>query len=144
MFTHILIPTDFSPATWKAVEMALNLSDHYNCEISILHIYPATLQSSDGRGGKDLIPKLKNVEEHMIKLSDDLKADRKTKINNLVVSGNIEKQLMKFANQHAYDLVIIGVNSTGDDNSPGSHTTKLIEQSSTPVLVIPNNYSLDV
>ena len=79
----------------------------------------------------------------MIKLSNDLKADRNTKINNLVVSGNIEKELINFANQQAYDLVIVGVNSTGEDNSPGSHTAKLIEKSSTPVLVIPNNYSLD-
>lgn len=121
----------------------MNLSDHYGCEISILHIYPVAAKSSIGRGGEELISKLKKVEEHMIKLSDDLKADRKTKINNLVVSGNIEKQLMEFVNQHTYDLVIVGVNSTGDDNSPGSHTAKLIEQSSTPVLVIPNNYSLD-
>lgn len=79
----------------------------------------------------------------MIKISQDLNADNKVKINNHVVSGNIENQLLEFANQHTYDLVIVGVNSTGDDNSPGSHTTKLIEKSTTPVLVIPNNYSLD-
>lgn len=76
----------------------------------------------------------------MIKLSEDLRKDDKTKINNLVVSGNIEQQLLDFATKHSYDLVIVGVNSSGEDNSPGSHTTKLIEESDTPVLVIPNNY----
>jgi len=79
----------------------------------------------------------------MVKLSNDLRTDENTKINNLVVPGNIEKELMNFVSQHSFDLVIVGVNSTGEDNSPGSHTAKLIEESGTPVLVIPNNSSLD-
>ncbi|MEP1095616.1 MAG: universal stress protein [Cyclobacteriaceae bacterium] len=144
MFKQILIPTDFSPAAWKAVEVGLNLCDQYDCEISILHIYPVASKFSKESSHDDLLPKLDKVKEHMIKLSNDLKTDENTKINNLVVPGNIEKQLMDFVNQHSFDLVIVGVNSTGEDNSPGSHTAKLIEESRTPVLVIPNNYSPDV
>lgn len=143
MFTHILIPTDFSPAAWRAVEVALNLSDQYSCEISILHIYPIASKFSKESNHDDLRPKLDKVKEHMVKLSNDLRTDENTKINNLVVPGNIEKELMNFVSQHSFDLVIVGVNSTGEDNSPGSHTAKLIEESGTPVLVIPNNSSLD-
>ncbi|MEP5613593.1 MAG: universal stress protein, partial [Cyclobacteriaceae bacterium] len=114
MFTHILIPTDFSPAAWRAVEVALNLSDQYSCEISILHIYPVASKFSKESSKDDLVPKLEKVKEHMIKLSNDLRTDVNTKINNLVVPGNIEKHLMDFVNQHSFDLVIVGVNSTGE------------------------------
>ncbi len=141
MFTHILIPTDFSPAAWRAVEVGIDLSDQYQCEISILHIYPVASRFSNESGTDNLIPKLNEVKENMIKLSEDLRKDESTKINNLVVSGNIEQQLIDFAAKHAYDLVIVGVNSSGEDNSPGSHTKKLIELSDTPILVIPNNYT---
>ncbi len=77
----------------------------------------------------------------MTKLSNDLRKNEKTQINNLVLPGNIEKQLLDFVTQNSFDLVIMGVNSSGEDNSPGSHTAKLIEESDTPVLVIPNSYS---
>lgn len=141
MFTHILIPTDFSPAAWKAVEIGLNLSDQYKCEISILHIYPVASKFSHESSHEDLLPKLNKVKEHMTKLSNDLRKNEKTQINNLVLPGNIEKQLLDFVTQNSFDLVIMGVNSSGEDNSPGSHTAKLIEESDTPVLVIPNSYS---
>lgn len=140
LFTHILIPTDFSPAAWKAVEVGLSLSDQYGCEISILHIYPVVSRFSKKQASEDLHPKLEKMKEHMTKLSDDLSTDKKTKINNLVVAGSIEKQLLEFVRQNAYDLVIVGVNSSGEHNSPGSHTVRLIEESDTPVLIIPNNY----
>lgn len=77
----------------------------------------------------------------MTKLSNDLKQGAHTKINNLVVSGNIEEKLLDFVDRNSFDLVIVGVNSNGEDNSPGSHTSKLIEESNTPVLVIPNKYA---
>lgn len=144
LFTHILIPTDFSPAAWKAVEVGLNLSDQYGSEISILHVYPVASRYSKASEQNDLKPKMEKVREHMTKLSDDLKSNSQTTINNLVVPGNIEEQLVKFVDNHSFDLVIVGVNSTGADNSPGSHTAKLIEESNTPVLVIPNNYLVDV
>jgi nucleotide-binding universal stress UspA family protein len=86
---------------------------------------------------------MNKVKENMTKLSNELKNDEETKINNLVIAGNIEEQLATFVEKHSFDLVIVGVNSTGGDNSPGSHTAKLIEESNTPVLVIPNNYLVD-
>lgn len=143
MFTHILIPTDFSPAAWKAVEVGLNLSERYECEVSIVHIYPVASRFSKEKVEDDLLPKLEKVKEHMTKLSNDLRTNEETKINNLVLPGNIEKKLLELVSNNSFDLVIVGVNSTGEDNSPGSHTTKLIEQSDTPVLVIPNNYGID-
>ncbi len=123
------------------MEVGLNLSDQYECEISILHIYPVASRFSNEGSHEELIPKLDEVKEHMIKLSDDLRKDEKTIINNLVVPGNIEQQLLDFVSQNSFDLVIVGVNSSGEDNSPGSHTAKLIEESDTPVLVIPNSYT---
>ena len=108
MFTHILIPTDFSPAAWKAVEVAINLSDRYSCEISILHIYPVASKFSKGKIEDDLQPKLEKVKEHMIKLSNELRVSEETKINNLVMPGNIEKQLLEFVADHSFDLVIVG------------------------------------
>ena len=75
----------------------------------------------------------------MNKLARDLIENPEEKINNVVLSGNVEETMLKFIDENEFDLVILGINGNGSDNNVGSHTLSVLEKCCTPVMVIPNN-----
>lgn len=138
MISSILIPTDFSQASWKATQLGLELSrTNENIRLSILHIFPST---SNEEARKSSQIQLEKVKDRMNKLTKEL-TDQHDSINNLVMSGNIEEVLIKFIKEGDFDLVIVGVNSNGINNEIGSHTMSMIEKSEIPVMVVPNDTS---
>ena len=143
MLSSILIPTDFSPASWKATQVGLELA-RLNSEavLSILHVYPLSSRYSSQNDPTELPSQLTDLEKRMNQLVSEL-IDQSERINNLVLSGNVEKTMMSFIEENSFDLVIIGINSNGVDNYVGSHTMNLIKNSGTPVMIIPNNESKD-
>ena len=54
------------------------------------------------------------------------------------MGGWVDIEILDYINKNNFDLVIMGVNSNGLDNRPGSHISKIIEKANAPVLVIPN------
>lgn len=137
VISSILIPTDFSPASWKATQVGLEMSRLYkDVKISILHVYPASISTK-----KNNQPILKEVESRMNHLAKNLTDQSEKIIKNVVLSGNVGDTLLKFINENNFDLVIVGVNSNGVNNEIGSHTVNMIEKSGTPVLVVPNTPS---
>lgn len=79
----------------------------------------------------------------MEKLSNDLSSENGQHMTTVVISGNVNEALIDYVQRNHFDLVIMGVNSNGSDNNPGTHTVGVISRSKVPVLVVPNNYSLD-
>ncbi|GAB4230285.1 MAG: universal stress protein [Ekhidna sp.] len=137
VISNILIPTDFSPASWNATQFGLELSrQNHEVRLSLLHVYPV----SNSRKQVVATPVLDGVKSRMNKLAKDLTSNPEI-IKNVVLSGSVEKTLIDFIKENKFDLVIVGVNSNGSTNEIGSHTASLIEKSGTPVLVVPNNPS---
>lgn len=142
MFKSILIPTDFSPAAWNAVQIGLMLGETYKARVSVLHVYPVSSPglTVNGNRTESLVKTLSNVRSKMDKITNGLTEKSKINIENVVVSGNVKEQLEEFVSHHNFDLVIMGLNGTGSDESPGSHTSGMIKGSNRPVLVVPSNY----
>lgn len=139
MISSILIPTDFSPASWNATQIGLELS-RLNDEtiLSFLHIYPLSARYSQ----KDLQviskQKLNEVEKRMDHLSTGLMDHPEKRIRNMVLSGNVEETMLRFMRENEFDLVILGINSNGRNNEIGSHTVSVIKESGIPVMIVPN------
>ena len=139
VISRILIPTDFSPASWHATQVGLELSRlHGNSVISFLHIYPVSARYTVEKSAKAVELKLVEVKERMNKLSNKLADLSSDKINNVVLSGNVEETMLRFIKEHEFDLVIVGINSNGHTNEMGSHTISVIQESGVPVLIVPN------
>ena len=143
MFQTILIPTDFTPAAWKAMQVGAALGEIHKSHLTILYVYPISNGITKEKLTKDVSTELKKIKNKMEKLSKEVAQEKGLKISTVVLSGNIEKQLLSYLNEHPSDLVIMGVNSNGEDNNPGSHTVEIIRQSSAPLLIVPNSYSID-
>ncbi len=139
MISSILIPTDFSPASWNATQVGLELS-RLNAEaiLSFLHIYPLAARYTQ----KDIQAisqrKLEEVEKRMNQLSVDFIEHPEKRIRNMVLSGNVEDTMIRFIKENDFDLVIVGINSNGQNNEIGSHTVSVIKESGVPVMIVPN------
>jgi len=141
VISNILIPTDFSPASWHATQLGLELS-HLNggAKLSFLHIYPVTSKYISVGNGKTNVKAMDDVKLRMNQLSQSLKVngDSDTEIENVVLSGQVDEIIMNFIGDHHFDLIIVGINSNGQSNDIGSHTVKLIKDSGIPVMIVPN------
>lgn len=136
---QILIPTDFSPAAWQATKMGMELAFANKAQLNILHVVPTVSRFTDDKSLQQLPERLEEVKSRMNELSKDLLEDRSVAIQNHVLPGNVAKTMLQFIRDHAYDLVILGVNSHGAGNDLGSHATLVIEQCNVPVMIVPNN-----
>ena len=138
MITSILIPTDFSPASWNAAKVGLELSKlNGDAIISFLHIYPVSSKYSHKSGSANS-KQLEEVKHRMNQLARDISDISDDRIQNLVLSGNVEDTMIQFIKEHSFDLVIVGINSNGHDNEIGSHTVRVIKESGVPVMIVPN------
>lgn len=139
MISRILIPTDFSPASWNATQVGLELSQlNRNATISFLHIYPVSSKYSKKSHPQASDHQLEEVRERMNHLSKGLSELSEERIKNVVLSGNVEETMLQFIKDHKFDLVIVGINSNGHSNDIGSHTVRVIKESGVPVMIVPN------
>lgn len=143
IFQNVLIPTDFSPAAWNAVKYAVELGTRHNSSLTLLHVFPpigsfSALETSHGGSDYMSIDVLKNEMDSFIQ---SLNRSHELSIQSAIVGGEVTNQILTFIQQHDFDLVIIGVNSHGMDNYPGSHTADILQSSGHPVLVVPNAIS---
>ena len=138
MLGEILIPTDFSTASWKATKIGLELARLNNAKINMLHVVPTISRFSKSTSHQHLPEKLDEVESRMNQLSKDLVEGHEVSVQNHVVPGNVAETMLSFIQERRYDLVILGVNSHGSTNELGSHTSLIIEKCGVPVLIVPN------
>ena len=137
--SKILIPTDFSPAAWKAVHFGLSLAEKHGAEVALFHVYPSQNKymswlKAAHAGDPEIIEQL---NEKLKTFTDELKLRYKSPISHHITSGNVTNEIINYAKNEAFDLVIIGVNSGSLDNEPGSNTSEIIQRAGFPVLVIP-------
>ncbi len=135
--------TDFSPASWNAIQMGLEMTRDNDAKLSILHVYPLTSRFLDEKKQSELSPKLQEVRFRMNQLTEKVFDKLTDKIENVVLSGNVEETMLQFIREHDFDLVIIGINSNGCDNEVGSHTLSLLRKSNIPVMIVPNDPTAD-
>ncbi|MEQ8583219.1 MAG: universal stress protein [Marinoscillum sp.] len=133
LFHQILIPTDFSQAAWHAVQLGLQLIAPENSRLTLLHVFPSGPLDKN----RDI-----RLMEGLRKQMDDfcltLERSQKTKIQPVILGGEVRGEVLRFIQENAFDLIILGVNSNGVDNEPGSHIANIITQANAPVMVMPN------
>jgi universal stress protein A len=120
-YQHILIAADFSPHHSDVSKRAYELAQHYQAKLSICHIiedYPITDFAYEPMISVD------------IDMHDELLKSAKSRIANMakefgipeqqqwVEFGNPRHDIVKLAEQHAIDLIVVG--------SHGRHGIKLL------------------
>ena len=139
-FHNILIPTDFSHAAWHAVQLGIDIVQNQESRITLLHVYPDAAKfdrrkSLLNAGDHDVMDAIKGKMDEFCRY---LRKQTTSEIYPVMLIGDVEGEIIKSIVDQPYDLVIMGVNSNGLNNQPGTHLNSIIKNIHAPVLVVPN------
>jgi len=140
----ILIPIDFSQTSKNALHYALDLFNHKDLEITILHIYGANssalmMKSIDG-------VLLKNVNKEIDALLKEIKEKASDVIFNAKIAKNYPvSTITEMGNSGVFDLIVMGTKGVSGlkEVFMGSIAGGVVEESEIPVIVVPLDYSLN-
>ena len=151
MYNKILLPTDGSKNSEKAIAHALTIAEFEDAEIIILNVVDSVYLT--GLPEEDLITKsemileeeskkvISRVEKIIRALEEEKGSEAKDiKISARTIEGNAADVILKISEQEDIDLIVIA--SSGkhmlDRFLLGSVTEKTVRHTKVPILVIPN------
>lgn len=139
----ILIPTDFSELSKVAIKYATDLSKEIDIKLVLLHVLDIDTSSMTRLSSKRLNEASKTIAEQDIKEfaaslnkenSHDIIIDHK-----VVFGGSIANEIETFAIKNDIDIICIGTKGASGLKKVlfGSNAASIIENSSIPVLTVP-------
>lgn len=130
----ILMATDLSARSDRALERAVNLAGEHNARLVILNIIDEDLPASVQDRVRDAT--LKEIQSSLDKV-DGAKALDPT-IN--AIAGKDYRDILDHADEIAADLIVMGIHRNEAGNKPIAGTTmeRVIRKGQQPVLVVPS------
>ncbi|MFT7031420.1 MAG: nucleotide-binding universal stress UspA family protein [Marinoscillum sp.] len=138
-FRKLLIPTDFSMAAWNAVQQGLKMIEPDGV-LTLLHVFPSRAKfSTEDAQGEDPDESLKDVlKTQLDEFCSSLRRHRDFEVISVILHGDVDEEIVSFIQKNEFDAVIMGINSNGLDNEPGSHIKDILAKANLPVMVVPN------
>jgi universal stress protein A len=142
--SRILYATDYSKASARALDEAVNLAKQNNAELLVVHVIePITpYVTGEDYGSAELYMRLedtakKDAQTSMKKLTDRLQK-AKLKVKSLLLRGTAPDQIVKAARSKRADMIVIGTHGrTGLSKLfMGSVAGKVISMARCPVLTV--------
>ena len=107
MFQHILVPTDLTQKSKKAVDIAVQFAtfDQLN-KITLLHVIE-TIEDADDKEFQEFYRKLEiRAQSEMTKIVEQYSSDE-ILIDTDILRGNRVQEIVRFAHEHNADLIIL-------------------------------------
>jgi nucleotide-binding universal stress UspA family protein len=146
MFKNILVPTDGSKLSQKAVKEAIELAKQTNAKVTALHVYPKFAGSPYGTFGpaEDV---LEEAHKNQSRAEGDAIFSTIKKLGDgasvavesvLVESNDVAKQIIATAKKKKCDLICMASHGRRGISGVllGSETHKVLTHSDLPVLVL--------
>lgn len=151
---HILVPIDFTPHSYKALDVAFDWALKLNAELTLLHAYFTPVLNSIPFGEnfafdittEELVVDIRETaEKGMVEVVEYLnkknsaqhvkKVDFKTELTN----GIAEEEIVKYSNSYHPTIIVMGTRSKDKKSNDliGSVTAEVIDMTNYPVLAIP-------
>lgn len=106
MFKRILVPTDFSEKSLRPLDIAVNIAEHYCGGVHLFHVVEI-IQGATFDECEDFYRRLeKKARAHMGELMESFR-DRGVRIEDTVAYGNRAQEILKYAEKHQADLIIM-------------------------------------
>jgi len=151
----ILLPTDFSENSWKAVEYALELYENETCKFYILHaLEPQASAPSAGITSKKASQmihesRMKATEEDFNKFLNRVTAfsnNPKHSFETVLVHGSLVAAVEGYVEENDIELVVIGNKGASalQKVTFGSNAAQLILKLSCPLIAIPESAKVSI
>lgn len=106
MFENILVPTDLSSKSMKALDVAIKIGSESNCKITLLHVIE-TIEDAAYEEFGEFYEKLKaRAEKKMDEIIHNMNM-KKSDISEEIVFGKRVKEIVRFAYENGIDLIIL-------------------------------------
>ena len=140
---RILYATDFSKASARALDEAVNLAKQNNAELWAVHVIePVPYVAGEEFGSAEIYAKIEEVTDRhakaaMVKLAQRLKKAN-VKVQSLLLKGSAHDQIVKAAKSKKADMIVIGTHGrTGLAKLfMGSVAGKVISSAACPVVTV--------
>lgn len=142
---NVLIPTDFSPNSWNAVEYAVRLFADRPCDFYILHVgdleQSPIISNSFSISGEIYPPAIKTNLKSFFKRTAPLALTKCHHFIALLEYGDFIDTIRKTVADKKIDLIVMGTQGTSGlkEGILGSNTGDVILKVSCNTLVVPNN-----
>jgi nucleotide-binding universal stress UspA family protein len=143
MFERILVPTDGSWGSSDAVAKAVGLAADYDATLEVLSVVDSDVYGA--YSGDEYVHEHEGLEEGLEEAAEDAVADvvaaaaeRDVAAETTVKHGTPHEVIVDHAAETGADLVVMGSKERSDEyrHFVGSVTQRVLEMSSTPLLVV--------
>lgn len=138
---NILVPLDFSDASFNAANYAASLSNVFNANIILVHVYmnPRDIDQMPSSLLNQPEKELSEVKEDQLnEYIEILRKKYTVKIKGVIKEGMTTPAILNVAKNENAALIVMGMKGKGKSKSVfGSNTTSVMRKSSVPVLIMP-------
>jgi nucleotide-binding universal stress UspA family protein len=143
---RILCPTDFSEASFNAIEFASKIGESHNSLLTLLYIIRKDqIHEVINKGGKDLsVEEWKFLAEEKLKnlvktISESSENSGLLKCDYSIVIGELTNTIVNYCKDNRYDLIVMGTSGVRDVTQEymGTTTYNVIRASHFPVICVP-------
>ncbi|WP_435157694.1 universal stress protein [Haladaptatus sp. DFWS20] len=137
MYDRILLPTDGSEATDRAIEQALDLAKTYDARLYAISVVDQTAVPPDVRADI-LYEELQRECERALNDIEKKATDAGIDVRTSIPRGTPYRAILDFAEDHDIDLIVMGTHGRRgiDRYLLGSVTEKIVRLSEKPILTV--------
>jgi nucleotide-binding universal stress UspA family protein len=138
MFKHILVPTDFSEESQKALEIATRMVLDRDGRITLLHVIE-TIQGEDSGELAPFYSKLKKRAETKLKAMVEPYANSPFPIEREIVLGRRASEILHYSHENGVDLIVISshrIDPRDETRGLGTISYKVAILAHCPVMMI--------
>lgn len=140
LYDHILVPTDGSAETRRAVEHAIDLATEHDATIHALYVlntasYASVSVDASWEGVSDM---LREEGEAAVEAVAELARGRDIEVVTVLRNGSPSREIVRYAENEGCDLIVMGTHGRGgiDRLLLGSVAERVVRSSTVPVLTV--------
>ncbi len=123
----LLVPTDLSSVAVRAASHSMEIANHFNLKVCLLHIIPR----------KTTYKEKKNTEDQLRSISEFNSRQSGINISYILKEGNIFDGISDAADEISTEMIVMGVHSNrGKADILGSFAYNVIRSAKVPVMIV--------